>query len=286
MNRVNWSAPWLAHLCPLGPLLTQRVLAGASVADALNHGLLLRQRQGSADAPAGAWQDLLDGRLHFVPQQDLPSGMAYEAHIATTGAVPTRDNLHDFFNGLIWLHYPQTKARITALHWEQIGLQTRHAPDNASPPRRGAVRDGLTLLDENGALLLAPPAVVAALQAKDWMQLFGPLRPAWQRSRVCIVGHALLEQLVLPRKPLTAHVLAWSMDAIDLIAASADWTCSTALNASWVASKPFAHLPVLGVPGWWPANGGLEQGDAAFYADASVFRRPRSPSTVVPAPVA
>jgi hypothetical protein len=34
-----------------------------------------------------------------------------------------------------------------------------------------------------------------------------------------------------------------------------------------LASKPFAHLPVLGVPGWWPGNE-----DPAFYADASVFR--------------
>ncbi|MFN7122209.1 MAG: DUF3025 domain-containing protein, partial [Hydrogenophaga sp.] len=36
--------------------------------------------------------------------------------------------------------------------------------------------------------------------------------------------------------------------------------------------KPFTPLPVLGVPGWWPANE-----DAGFYADASVFRAPRQP---------
>jgi hypothetical protein len=38
-----------------------------------------------------------------------------------------------------------------------------------------------------------------------------------------------------------------------------------------LATKPFAHLPVLGVPGWWRANQ-----DPAFYADASVFRLPKT----------
>ena len=32
-------------------------------------------------------------------------------------------------------------------------------------------------------------------------------------------------------------------------------------------SRDFAPLPVLGVPGWWPANE-----SPAFYADATVFR--------------
>jgi hypothetical protein len=43
------------------------------------------------------------------------------------------------------------------------------------------------------------------------------------------------------------------------------------LSAELLAAKPFAHLPVLGVPGWWAEND-----DSAFYADSSVFREPRS----------
>ena len=39
------------------------------------------------------------------------------------------------------------------------------------------------------------------------------------------------------------------------------------LRVEKLADKPFAHLPVLGVPGWWPANE-----DPAFYDDAAVFR--------------
>ena len=37
-----------------------------------------------------------------------------------------------------------------------------------------------------------------------------------------------------------------------------------------LAAKPFAHLPVLGVPNWWPGNA-----EPGFYDDRSVFRLPR-----------
>jgi hypothetical protein len=42
------------------------------------------------------------------------------------------------------------------------------------------------------------------------------------------------------------------------------------LSADKLAAKPFAHLPVLGVPGWWAANAEL-----GFYDDPAVFRAPR-----------
>jgi hypothetical protein len=39
----------------------------------------------------------------------------YEAGIARTGRVPTRANLHDFFNALIFLHFPRAKAQLNRL---------------------------------------------------------------------------------------------------------------------------------------------------------------------------
>jgi len=49
----------------------------------------------------------------------------------------------------------------------------------------------------------------------------------------------------------------------------ADWDAwlEAHLAPDWLATKPFEPLPVLGVPGWWPANA-----DPAFYANAQVFR--------------
>ena len=190
------------------------------------------------------------GPLRFVPQAELPPGEAYEAFIHRTACVPTRNNLHDLFNGLVWLARPALKARLNALQAAEI----QRVGVNA---QRGRLRDALTLFDENGAVLDGPTDLLAALaadlRARNWAALFITHRARWAHVRLTLIGHALQEQMAsAPRKPLTAHLLVG-----DPLALSGD---------DW-ASKPFLPLPVLGVPGWWPAN---EAPD--FYADAAVFR--------------
>jgi hypothetical protein len=124
--------------------------------------------------------------------------------------------------------------------------------------------------------LHAPHELWVALERRDWRALFCDLRPLWGQARMVVLGHALLEQLLHPRKPLTAHVLRWPApcpQASGTVApARPDWDAALAalLTPDWLASKPFLPLPVLGVPGWWPANE-----DPDFYADAGVFRPPR-----------
>jgi hypothetical protein len=108
-----------------------------------------------------------------------------------------------------------------------------------------------------------------ALVAKDWQQLFVTLRPLWHEAHLVLFGHALLEKLVYPRKPITAHVFR-AQAATNSIADMDAWVASQ-LSAEMLATKPFAHLPVLGVPGWWSANEA-----PAFYDDASVFRPPKT----------
>jgi hypothetical protein len=201
--------------------------------------------------------------VKFVSQSALPHDTAYEAFIHKTSQVPTRDNLHDFFNGLCWIHFPQTKTRLNQLQAAQI------AQDGIGQVR-GVVRDALTVFDENAAFLRAPDALWDALVAKDWQTLFVTRRQLWQQAQLVLFGHALLEKLVYPRKGITAHVYrAWP--ATDSIV-SLDEFVAQDLSAEKLAAKPFAHLPVLGVPGWWPGNE-----DPAFYDDAAVFRKPRLP---------
>ena len=83
-----------------------------------------------------------------------------------------------------------------------------------------------------------------------------------------LFGHAALEKLITPYKSITVHVLrvAQPFDAAGDLGAL-DAALTEHLSAEHLATKPFVPLPVLGVPGWWPANE-----DAAFYADADVFR--------------
>jgi hypothetical protein len=203
------------------------------------------------------------GPLRFVQADAAPAGEAYEAFIFRTAQVPTRDNLHDFFNGLIWLHFPRAKRRLNALQAAEIARAGIGAT-------RGPLRDALTLFDENGAVLDAPPALWQALLARDWQRLFVSERALWHEARLLVFGHALLEKLAAPRKALTAHVL-WAPHAGRAIAID-DAAIAAALEPSHLAGKPFAPLPVLGVPGWWPANEA-----PGFYDDAAVFRPPRSP---------
>lgn len=241
---IDWTAPWLAPYVAMGQSAAIQVAAGASNAEALN---------AAAPMPVPPVQ--------FVPQGDLPAGEAYESYIFRSSCCPTREGLHDFFNGLVWLQFPHTKRRLNQLHVAQIaqtGIQ----------PVRGPARDGLTVVDENAAFLQAPDALWEALAAKDWQRLFVDLRPLWAQARLVLFGHALMEKLVLPRKAITAHV--YRAQAATFSIANLDAWMAADLSAEKLACKPFAHLPVLGVPGWWAANE-----DPAFYADASVFRLPK-----------
>lgn len=218
------------------------------------------------------WPDPCTRSMHFVAQAALPAGMAYERYIFEQQACPTREGLHDFFNGLAWLLFPHTKRRLNQLHMTQ--LQAANAAGVAHSgvaTVRGAARDALTVFDENAAVLCAPDALWLALEAKEWQAVFGTLAPLWHQSRLVLFGHALLEKLVYPRKPITAHVIR----APIAIKSEADLDAWLAhhLSADVLAGKPFAHLPVLGVPGWWAANTHPD-----FYADRSVFRLPRSPA--------
>jgi hypothetical protein len=136
---------------------------------------------------------------------------------------------------------------------------------------RGPARDALTLFDENAALLQAPDALWDALVVKDWPRLFVTQRALWAEAQLILFGHALTEKLVSPRKPITAHVFRVHEPRRAL--GDIDAWLAGELSAELLATKPFAHLPVLGVPGWWAENE-----DSSFYEDASVFREPRRKS--------
>lgn len=240
---IDWSGPWFAHVRQPGERVARRVAAGMPLHDALN------LEQG---AP-----------VRFVEQAALPAGQAYEHYIRGSGNCPVRPGLHDFFNGLCWLALPLAKARLNQLQTAQIDARGVGAV-------RGPVRDAITIFDENGALLDAPPELWAALVDRNWRRLFVELRPLWRQARLLLVGHALLEKLVSPRKELTAHV--WrSQVAIDSVA-QADALLAGQLTAARLAAKPFTPLPLLGIPGWCEQNQ-----DDSFYDDAQVFRPRRAP---------
>ena len=256
---IDWSAPWLAPVAAQGAAVSAHWTAhGGPLYESLNA--------------------VLQTPVTFVAQDALGPRTPYEAHVAHLGQVPTRDNLHDFFNALVWARWPALKTRFNTLHAQAIAA----AGDSRE---RGPVRDGLTLFDENGAVLVAPPSIWRALQAREWAEALFHQREVWSQARLWLVGHALMQQLTAPRKGLTAHV--WLLDETDNqwawqalvdgrmtdaeVRLALDTRIAASLHATAAAAKPFTPLPVLGVPGWWAANT-----DADFYADAAVFRPRRT----------
>lgn len=198
------------------------------------------------------------GLPRFVPARELPPSEAYEKFVARTGNVPTRDNLHDLFNGLIWGQFPLSKRRLNELQAVEIARQGAGAA-------RGPVRDAITVFDENGALLDAPAALWDALLAKDWRRAFVDLRPLWAQAQVRVFGHAVLEKLLQRRKEITAHV--WRVPCAMGAIAEVDGWLAGQLAADTVARKPFMPLPLLGIPGWCGENQHF-----SFYDDPLVFR--------------
>jgi hypothetical protein len=208
--------------------------------------------------------------LRFVPQADLPGDTAYETYISNTGGVPTRDNLHDFFNALIWFYFPDIKRQLNRLQADEIA---RHL---GVPIRRGVARDVATIFDENAAIFVtADSSLVDALREHQWKELFVDRRSEFQTvCEVRLFGHALIEKLVTPFKAITAH--AWPV-IVDCQYFSWDeekrrqWldhTISPSLQSD-ITMRAYSPLPVLGLPGWH------EHQDDNFYGDVTVFRPKR-----------
>jgi hypothetical protein len=268
---IDWTRPWYDAVRPAFDSLEpgSGQTRGADFIGAFN-----------ANAARLGLQNHGGHAIRFVPQAELPPGTAYEEFIGATGCVPTRENLHDFFNGLVWQTFPLIKRELNALQAAQI----RAAGVGKS---RGPARDAATIFDENAALLVVRDgvpgrALVDGLRAHLWRDTLYAQRArfgvdAGADAEVWLFGHALMEKLVAPRKAITAHTRvlfapgAWFGLGWEDRRAWIDMQLAGTLAAEGLSTSAFTPLPVLGVPGWWPDQ------DEAFYLDETVFR-PRRPA--------
>jgi hypothetical protein len=256
--QIDWPRPWYDAVRPAFDSLPP----AASFIERFN-----------ANAARLGLQNHRGQPIRFVPQAALPPDAAYEEFIGATGCVPTRENLHDFFNGLVWQTFPLIKRELNALQAAQIASA-------GVGKSRGPARDAATIFDENAALLVvhdaaAGHALVEGLRAHRWHDTLYTQRAmfgAGADAQVWLFGHALMEKLVAPRKAITAHTrvlfapAAWFGLGWDDRRAWIDMQVAGALAAEGLSTAAFTPLPVLGVPGWWP------QQDEAFYLDETVFR--------------
>jgi hypothetical protein len=193
----------------------------------------------------------------------------YEERIFRTGEVATRPgSRHDLFNAIAWLAFPRTKAVLNRLHHDELARR-------GDGPARGTARDVATLFDEGGLVVAcAVPELGRLLRDFQWKRLFWERRAEVVRAmRFLVFGHAILEHAQAPYKGVTAKALVLDVPAELLddaaLVASADARAAAhfARAEALASTRTLPPLPVLGIPGWTPANE-----EPGFYDDAAVFR--------------
>ena len=297
---IDWQAPWLCHLNQLSDISKiiiqmSAVREGSDQRDKIENtadiiakvlNVALQQRADGSQNSLPQTKPVLNNQaqtLRFVSQDALPESEAYESFIGATGNIPTRDNLHDLFNGSIWLTFPKTKALLNYYHMLEIAEQGIGAS-------RGRVRDTITVFDENGAILVtADTGIGEALVGFDWQGSLIEPRGQWDKPKhfdknsqaaVYIFGHALLEKLLQPRKALCAHSIVIDVTKEFFVLSLSERICyldqkvadyiNTLLSQPDVTPRKLSPLPILGVPHFWAENA-----DPSFYEDDQVFRSGR-----------
>lgn len=235
------------------------------------------------DAQASNKNRQSDFPVKFVDQSALQStttdsfnkthSLYYEAFIYQQKSVPTRSNWHDFYNGLIWLQFPKTKAYFNAQHQQQIQMFGRK--------NRTAIRDRLTHFDECGLLIITNQSgLKEEMLAHNWHKVFVERRSQWHHQiKPVIFGHALWEMLMQPFIGLTAKVTIIECDKLlnDIdnyqcvpspASAEIDQHILEHLQSTHLIeqAKPWMPLPLLGVPNW----SHVPQ-TSAFYANTAYF---------------
>lgn len=211
--------------------------------------------------------------IRFVAPES--SAFGYEERCFATGEVVTRlDNWHDYFNALVWMRFPQTKAALNAVH-------ARIMRSGNAGAGRGPVRDAATQFDESGIVVAsADPSLLDLLARRSWHELF------WQRRadvvknmRFLVFGHGLYDALRAPFYRICGRAATFEVGR-EVIERDARGQCEylDAILAQRFADgrwyprpRALLALPLLGIPGVTAENECPE-----YYEDTEQFRPPPS----------
>lgn len=279
-NAINIHAPWMIPYTQIHQKLTKDIQSQQFTPNTPLY-IWLNQYIQDKQIPI---QNYKNNALTFTHQNQLPHGIMYESFIDSYKQIPTRDNLHDWFGACVWLVFYQSKSVLNQYH-------IRNIADNTSQNKRNRIRDAITVWDENGIILAVCDddighTIIQYLQEFSWQNALYQSRDFWytphnQNSKIqaFVFGHALLEQLIVPRKNLCGHAFVIKVNKeffqkthnqqyrdLDTIVSK---NLSIWLQNQNTTPKDLQPLPVLGIPYFW------ENQTIDFYADTSVFRTKR-----------
>jgi hypothetical protein len=148
---------------------------------------------------------------------------------------------------------------------------------------RPAVRDALTLFDEDGLVVLcSDTGLLDLVREFRWKELFWNRREQVKKQmRFFLFGHALYHKALDPFLGMTGKgVLLEVPGAFAQLPLNSQIAETDRLLAAYAwdrkrmsHGREFSPLPVLGVPGWW---GGNEE--ESFYENTAHFRPGRGGS--------
>lgn len=207
----------------------------------------------------------------FVTQnrEALARAGGYEQHVAQFSAVPTRPGAwHDFFNMVVWAHFPKLRWALNALHVDpEVGPKD---PRNGRAPAQNLA----TTLDESGMLVLST--------SRSMLEEFRELRfrrAFWDRreelaatTRFWVVGHGVLESLMDPPRGLSVRALLLHAPSLpeDERADALRWELdarTAALAKTWRTARTLlTPMPVLCIPGY------SDNDSSEFYDDMRNIR--------------
>ena len=197
----------------------------------------------------------------------------YEALIHDAGEIVTRENnWHDFFNALVWMRFPRSKAALNALHVQALRAQVE------SVAGRGPLRDAATQFDESGIVVAAAdPGLLELLARRRWQELFWTRRAdVLGQMRFLVFGHGLYDALRAPFYRICGRAATFTVEPAVLALQPAEQCAHLdRLLAERIAERCYPRprallaLPLLGIPGVTPANE-----CPAYYQDTEQFRPP------------
>jgi hypothetical protein len=193
----------------------------------------------------------------------------YEQHVATLRTVPTRPrNWHDFFNMVVWAHFPKLRWALNSLHVDpDVGPKD---PRNGRAPAQNLA----ATFDESGILVVSTSQpLLADLRELRFKRVF------WERraellatTRFWIVGHGALESLLAPHPGLAAKGLLLHVPSLpapggwDALRFELDAVAAARVEAWRSARSVLDPVPLLGIPGY------CDNDFADFYDDTRHFR--------------
>ncbi len=215
-------------------------------------------------------------RIRFVPQalRRRDFGDEYEPRTFLRGEVQFRaGGWHDFFNALVWLTFPCTKAALNALHYHALERRRADAPANRAP-----LQDALTLFDESGVVVVSSdPVLSRLLREHEWKALFWQRRAdVVRKMRFHLFGHGLAEKMLEPFAGVTGRGLILEVNegfiglpVADQLAQLDVRISSRLVDGTSLGARDFTPVPLLGIPHWCVDN------EVENYYDNTAYFRPR-----------